>query len=107
MKISTTENIAGYEIVEVLDMARGNAVRAKHVGVDFVAGLKSIVGGEISGYTKLQAESREHAIDRMIADAEHLGADAVVGVRMTTAMIARGASEMVCYGTAVKIVKKG
>jgi len=105
MKMSTIESIPGYTIVEVIDIARGNAVRARHLGVDFVAGLKNLVGGEMSGYTQLQAEAREQAIDRMIADAERIGANAIVGVRFTTAMIVSGASEMVAYGTAVKIEK--
>ncbi len=105
MKISTTETIPGYEIIDTIDIARGNAVRTKHLGVDFMAGLKNITGGEITGYTKLQAEAREQAIGRMIADAETLEADAIVCVRLTTAMITRGASEMVAYGTAVKIKK--
>lgn len=106
MKLSTTETIPGYVILEVFDIARGNAVRTKNIGVDFIAGLRNIVGGEMIGYTKLQAEAREQAMGRMIADAESLGANAIVCVRLTTAMITKGASEMVAYGTAVKIAKQ-
>ncbi len=101
--ISTTETIAGKEISEILGIARGSTVRARNIGHDVFAGLKNIVGGEISEYTKLQAESREQALQRMIEDAQKLGADAVVNVRLQTSMIMQGASEMLAYGTAVKL----
>ncbi|MCI5083637.1 MAG: YbjQ family protein [Saprospiraceae bacterium] len=103
MLISTTENIPGYEIVEVLDIARGSTVRARNLGRDIFAGLKNIVGGEISEYTRLMADAREQAIDRMIADAERIGADAIINVRFTTAMVMQGCSEILAYGTAVRI----
>jgi uncharacterized protein YbjQ (UPF0145 family) len=103
MLISTTENIPGREIVEVIDIARGSTVRARNIGRDFFAGLKNIVGGEISEYTRLMADAREQAIDRMIGDAERLGADAIINVRFTTAMVMQGCSEILAYGTAVRL----
>jgi len=102
IKISTTENIPGKEISEVLGVVRGSTVRARNVGFDMLAGLKNLIGGEIEEYTKLQASSREQALQRMIKNAEELGADAVVGVRITTSMIIAGAAEILAYGTAVK-----
>lgn len=105
MIISTTDHIAGYEITETLDIARGSTVRARNLGRDIFAGLKNLVGGEIQEYTQLMAEAREQAIARMEADAEELGADAVINVRFMTAMVMQGASEILAYGTAVKIQK--
>ena len=102
MIISTTETIPNKEIKEVLGIARGSTVRARNVGRDIFAGLKNLVGGEIEEYTKLQAHAREQAMQRMIYDAERLGADAVVNVRLTTAMVMQGAAEILAYGTAVK-----
>ncbi len=102
MIISTTETIPNKEISEVLGIARGSTVRARNVGRDIFAGLKNLVGGEIEEYTKLQAHAREQAMQRMIRDAERLGADAVVNVRLTTAMVMQGAAEILAYGTAVK-----
>jgi len=101
--ISTTETIPGRQVTEVLGIVRGNSVRARHVGRDIVAGLKNLVGGEIAEYAELQAETREQANRRMTLDAERLGADAVLCVRYTTSMIAQGASEILAYGTAVKL----
>lgn len=95
--------ITDKEIKEILGVARGSTVRARNVGRDLFAGLKNIVGGEISEYTKLQAQSREQAMQRMQQDAQHLGADAVVNVRLTTSMVMQGASEILAYGTAVKL----
>ena len=103
MIISTTEYIPGKEILEALGLARGSTVRAKNIGKDIFAGFKNIVGGEIQEYTKLQADSREEAIQRMIEDAEGLNADAIVGVRLTTSMVTQGAAEILAYGTAVKL----
>ena len=103
MIISTTETIPGRQVAEVLGIVRGNSVRARHVGRDIVAGLKNLVGGEIVEYAELQAETREQANRRMTLDAERLGADAVLCVRYTTSMIAQGASEILAYGTAVKL----
>ena len=103
MLIVTTEGLPGHEIAEVLGLVRGNTIRARHVGKDIVAGLRNIVGGEISEYTKMLAESREQAMDRMIAEARALGADAIVAVRMTTSSVSQGSAELLAYGTAVKI----
>lgn len=103
MEITTTETIPGKEIEAVKGIARGSTVRARNVGRDIFAGLKNIVGGEINEYTKLQAQSREQAIQRMKEDAEKMGADAVVNVRFSTSMIMQGASEILAYGTAVKL----
>ncbi len=103
MIITTTETIPGKEVSEILGVARGSTVRARNIGRDMMAGLKNIVGGEISEYTKLQANSRDQAIQRMMADAKKLGADAVINVRLSTSMIMQGASEILAYGTAVKL----
>ena len=103
MIITTTETVPGENIVEILGLARGSTVRARNIGRDIFAGLKNIVGGEIHEYTKLQAEAREQSLQRMQDDAQKLGADAVVNVRMHTSMIMQGASEILVYGTAVKI----
>lgn len=99
----TTERIAGREIEEVLEMVRGNAVRARNIGRDILALFRNIIGGELKGYTQLQAESRKQATERMMAEAEAIGADAVVMVRYATSMITGGASEILAYGTAVKL----
>ena len=103
MIMTTTETIPGKEIKEVLGISRGSTVRARNVGRDIFAGLKNIVGGEIKEYTKLQAEAREQAIQRMEEDAKKLGAEAIVNIRMQSSMIMQGASEMIVYGTAVKL----
>ena len=103
MIVTTTENIPNQEVGQILGIARGSTVRARNVGRDIFAGLKSIVGGEIEEYTRLQAESREQAMQRMIKDAERLGADAIINVRLTTAMIMQGTAEILAYGTAVKL----
>ena len=103
MITTTTEAVPGREIGEILGISRGSTVRARNIGRDIFAGLKNIVGGEIDEYTKLQAQSREEALQRMIQDAERLGADAVVNIRFTTSTIMQGASEILAYGTAVKL----
>ncbi|WP_010136258.1 YbjQ family protein [Ochrovirga pacifica] len=103
MIITTTEQIPNQEIETILGIARGSTVRAKSVASDFVAGLKNIVGGELNEYTKLQGHSREQALQRMIDDGKKLGADAIVNVRLTTSTITQGASEILAYGTAVKL----
>ena len=103
MILTNTETIPNKEIVELLGIARGSTVRAKNIGRDIFAGLKNIVGGEIEEYTKLQAESREQALQRMVEDAERMGADAVVNVRLATSMVMQGAAEILAYGTAVKL----
>ncbi len=106
MVITTTETLPKAEVTEVLGIVRGSTVRARNVGRDIFAGLKNFVGGEISEYTKLQADSREEALKRMIDDAERLGADSIVNVRFATSTITQGASEILAYGTAVKTVAK-
>ena len=103
MIITTTESIPNKKVTEVLGIVRGSTVRARNVGRDIFAGLKNLVGGEIKEYSKLQAHSREQAMERMIEDAEKLGADAVVNVRISTSMVMQGAAEILVYGTAVKI----
>lgn len=103
MIIVNTETIPSREIQETLGIARGSTVRARNIGRDLFAGLKNIVGGEIEEYTKLQAEAREQALQRMIADGVRLGADAIVNVRLTTSMVMQGCSEILAYGTAVKL----
>lgn len=103
MIITTTETIPNKEISEILGIARGSTVRAKSVASDFMAGLKNFVGGELNEYTRLQGQSREQALQRMKDDAARLGADAIVNIRLTTSTITQGASEILAYGTAVKL----
>ena len=103
MLLSTTDKIEGKKIVKHLGLVRGNTIRARHIGRDIMAGLRNVVGGEISDYTKMMAESREQAIDRMIEEAEKLGANAVVSMRFATSMIMQSASEILAYGTAVVV----
>ncbi len=103
MTITTTDTIPERQIKRTLGVVRGNSVRARHVGKDIIAVFKNIVGGEIHEYVKLMAETREQALDRMVAEAEELGANAIVGVRFTTSMIATGAAELLAYGTAVVV----
>lgn len=104
VQLSNLEHLPNYQITERLDVVYGSTVRSKHVGKDLFAGLKNIVGGELTAYTELLEESRQEAIDRMIVKAEALGADAIVGLRFSTSSIAQGASELFVYGTAVKAV---
>ena len=103
MIITSSESVAGKKIVKHIGLVTGNTVRARHIGKDIVAGLRSIVGGEIDEYTKVFAEAREQAIDRMLADAKRMGADGVVCMRLTTSTVMQGAAELLAYGTAVKL----
>ena len=103
MITTTTENIPNKEVYEILGIARGSTVRARNIGKDIFAAIKGVIGGEVSEYTKLQADSREQALQRMVQDAEKMGADAVINIRMTTSMVMQGASELLAYGTAVKL----
>ena len=103
MLLSTTNEIQGKKIVQTLGVVKGNTIRARHIGRDIVAGLRSIVGGEIKDYTVMLEDSREEALERMIADAKKLKADGIVGIRFTTSAIMSGASELLAYGTAVKL----
>ena len=101
--VTTTDKVPGRNIKEILGICRGNSIRARHIGRDILAGLKNIVGGEIEDYTKMMAESREQALDRMLQDAERLGADAVVGLRFMTTSMMQSAAELLAYGTAVRL----
>ena len=99
----TTETVPSHEIVAVLGIARGNTVRARNVGRDITQGLRNLAGGELKAYSTLLADARDQAIERMEADALEMGADAVVNVRMETSEVTQGASEVIAYGTAVKL----
>lgn len=103
MMVVTTHTIAGKKIIRTIGMVRGNTIRARHIGHDIMAGLKNMVGGEISDYTKMIAECREEALDRMIAQARENGANAVVGVRFATSEMMEHAAELLAYGTAVVV----
>jgi uncharacterized protein YbjQ (UPF0145 family) len=103
MIVVTTGEIAGKQIVRTLGLVRGNTVRARHLGRDVLALLRNVVGGEVSEYTKLLAESREQALDRMVAEARSLGANAVVQTRFMTSVVTQGAAELLAYGTAVVV----
>ena len=103
MILSTSHTVPEREIFEILGLVKGNTIRARHLGSDILAGLRNIVGGEIPEYTKLMGESREQAVDRMIASAQELGADAIVGIRLTTSEVMSNASEILAYGTAVRL----
>ncbi len=106
MIIVTSETIADHRIARTLGLVRGNTIRARHVGKDILAAFRNIVGGEVSEYTKMMAESREQALDRMMAEARELGANAVINVRFTTSMVMQGAAELLATGTAVVIEKE-
>ncbi len=107
MIVVNTEMIPGHEIVELRGLVQGNTIRAKHVGRDIGAGLKNLVGGELKAYTELMTEARREALGRMLAQAEALGANAVVNVRFTTSLVAGGAAELYAYGTAVTLAPEG
>ena len=104
MIVVTTEQIEGKRVTETLGLVRGSTIRARHMGRDIMAGLRNIVGGEVKEYTLMLAQAREEAMQRMIEQAEKLGANAIVGTRFVTSMVMSGAAEMVAYGTAVKVV---
>lgn len=106
MQITTQDSFPEHEITRTLGLVRGNTVRARHVGKDIIASLRLIIGGEVPEYTKLMAEAREQSIDRMIEHARDMGADGIVSVRITTAMIMQGTAEILAYGTAVKFDQK-
>jgi uncharacterized protein YbjQ (UPF0145 family) len=103
MILTTSDDIPGKRRVKALGLVKGNTIRATHLGHDILAFLRNLIGGEITDYTKVLAEAREQSIDRMMAEAEKLGADAVVGIRFATTEMMQGAAELLCYGTAVKI----
>jgi uncharacterized protein YbjQ (UPF0145 family) len=102
MIVTTTSEIEGRRVIETLGMVRGNTIRARFIGRDIVAVLRAVAGGEIREYTKMMAEAREQAIDRMVEEAASLGADAVIAVRFQTSMVMKTAAEILCYGTAVR-----
>lgn len=104
MIVVTTEQIEGKKTTETLGLVKGSTIRARHVGHDVMAGLRNIVGGEVKDYTIMLAQAREEALQRMIEQAEKMGANAVVCTRFATSMVMSGAAEMVAYGTAVKVV---
>ncbi len=101
--IATSDEVPGYTIEKTLGIVRGNTIRARHLGRDIMAGLRGLVGGEVHEYTKLLAESREQALDRMVEEARKMGADAIIGMRFSTSLMAQGAAELLAYGTAVKL----
>lgn len=103
MILSNTPFVSGKEITQHLDLVRGSTVRARNIGRDIFASIKNIVGGEISEYTQLLADSREQALQRMIEDAERKGADAIINIRFTTSAVMQGSAEILAYGTAVKL----
>ncbi len=103
MILTTASAIAGHRIVKTMGLVRGNTVRSRHLGRDIMAGLKTMVGGEIASYTTMMEDARAEAVDRLTADAEKLGANAVTDVRFTTSAIVSGASELLAYGTAVVV----
>jgi uncharacterized protein YbjQ (UPF0145 family) len=106
MLLTTQDEFADYSIVQTLGLVRGNTVRARHIGKDILAGLRNLVGGEVIEYTKMLAESREQALDRMIAEARRLGADGIVCLRFASGEVMQATAEVLAYGTAVKLRKK-
>ena len=103
MIVVTTDSVEGKRVVRTLGLVRGNTIRARHLGKDIMATLRAIVGGEVSEYTKLMAESREQALDRMVEEARGIGANAIVSARFQTAMVMQGAAELLAFGTAVVV----
>jgi len=103
MIITTSDQIEGKKVVKTIGLVKGSTIRARHLGRDIMAGLRGVVGGEISEYTKMMAESREQAIQRMVEDAEKQGANAITGMRFTTSMVMQNASEILAYGTGVVV----
>ena len=103
MILVTCDEIPGKTIIKTLGLVRGNTIRARHIGRDIMAVMRTIVGGEVKDYTKMIAESREQVLDRMVAEAEQLGANGIVTIRFTTSTLMQGAAELLCYGTAVVV----
>jgi len=104
--VTTQDEFADYQITETIGLVKGNTIRARHIGKDIMASLRTIVGGEITEYTKMLAESREQSLDRMIENAKQLGADGIVCLRFTTSAVMQGSAELLAYGTAVKLEKR-
>ena len=105
MIVVTTETVPGHEVSEALGVVRGSTIRTKHIGKDLVAGLRTLVGGEIKEYTEMLVEARNESTNRMVAQAQKIGADAVINVRFVTSQVMSGAAELLAYGTAVKLSK--
>ena len=103
MIVVTTSHVPGTRVAEILGLVRGNTIRARHLGRDVLAAFRNVAGGEVREYTKMMAEAREQALDRMVEEAQLLGADGILAVRFQTSMLMRGAAEMLCYGTAVRL----
>ena len=103
MILSNTESVPGKTITEFFGVVTGSTVRAKHIGRDFMAGLKNLIGGELKGYTELLGDARRQALDRMVQEAQSVGANAVVNIRFSTSSVAQGAAELFAYGTAVRV----
>jgi len=101
--VVTTEQIEGKKVIETLGLVKGSTIRARHIGRDVMAGLRNVVGGEVKDYTVMLAQAREEALERMIEQAEKMGANAIICTRFVTSMVMSGAAEMVAYGTAVKV----
>jgi len=101
--IATTETIVGKRVVRTLGLVKGNTIRARHIGRDIAAFFRGVVGGEITDYTKMMAESREQSLDRMVEEAKELGANAIIAMRFSTSSMMQGAAELVAYGTAVVV----
>jgi len=104
--VTTQDEFADLQIIETLGLVKGNTIRARHIGKDIMASLRTIVGGEITEYTKMLAESREQSLDRMMEQATNMGADGIVCLRFTTSAVMQGSAELLAYGTAVKLEKK-
>ena len=107
MILASTETVAGHRVRRTLGLVRGSSVRVRHVGKDIMAALRNLAGGEVYEYTKLLAEAREQAVDRMVSEAETLGANAILAIRFQSAEVSKGAAEMMCYGTAVELREEG
>ena len=107
MILASTETVAGHRVMRTLGLVRGSSVRVRHVGKDIMASLRNLAGGEVYEYTKLLAEVREQAVDRMVADARTLGANGILAIRFQSAEVSKGAAEMMCYGTAVELREEG
>ncbi|GAB6189592.1 heavy metal-binding domain-containing protein [Marinitoga arctica] len=105
MIVTTGEKIPGYEIKEILGVVIGNTVQSKHLGRDIAAAFKTLAGGELKGYTEMLTEARNTAYERMLNEAEKLGADGIINVRFSSSAVMQGAAEMLVYGTAVKLIK--
>ena len=106
MMITPSSTVAGHRITQTLGLVRGNTIRARNIGKDILAGFRNIVGGEVTEYTKMMAESREQALDRMVAEAEDVGADAIISLRFATSYVMGSASEILAYGDAVMLEKE-